>query len=86
MPTDAAAIAATTVWGYGGRGKAKVFATIPVQHCQQTATDTAWSVGDGPTLQGPIAAILLVLTGRAAGLSQLTGPGAVQLRHHIAHG
>ena len=85
MPTDAAAIAAATVWGYGGKGKAKVFATIPLQRCQLTATDTAWSVGDGPTLQGPIAAILLLLTGREVGLSQLVGPGAVQLRHQLAH-
>lgn len=41
-----------------------------------TATDMSWSFGDGPEVRGPIAALLLIATGRFVALSQLTGPGA----------
>ncbi|MEV6304712.1 maleylpyruvate isomerase family mycothiol-dependent enzyme [Actinoplanes sp. NPDC051861] len=41
-----------------------------------SATDTAWSFGAGPEVCGPIAALLLAVTGRTALLSRLEGPGA----------
>jgi uncharacterized protein (TIGR03083 family) len=44
------------------------------------ATDADWSVGSGSTVEGPIAALLLLVTGRTARLTELTGPGADQLR------
>jgi len=40
------------------------------------ATDCSWTAGAGQLVEGPIAAILLLLTGRNAALSQLSGPGA----------
>ncbi len=40
-----------------------------------TAVDTTWTVGDGADVRGPIAAMLLLLTGRPAALPQLTGDG-----------
>ena len=43
------------------------------------ATDCSWSAGDGLLVEGPIGAILLLLTGRPAGLAQLSGPGAREL-------
>ncbi len=43
------------------------------------ATDVGWVAGDGPAVRGPIAALLLVITGRPAGLAQLTGAGCVEL-------
>jgi len=43
------------------------------------ATDCDWSAGEGLVVEGPIAAILLLLTGRRAGLAQLSGPGALEL-------
>ena len=43
------------------------------------ATDCSWSAGDGLLVEGPIAAILLLLTGRRAALAQLSGPGAREL-------
>jgi len=43
------------------------------------ATDTSWTAGSGEGVQGPIAALLLVLTGRPAGLSHLHGEGAAAL-------
>lgn len=45
-----------------------------------TATDVDWAVGDGPTVEGPMAAILLLLTGRTVGVPELTGDGAGRLR------
>ncbi|GIE78223.1 hypothetical protein Aph02nite_41730 [Actinoplanes philippinensis] len=41
-----------------------------------TATDVTWSHGEGPEARGPIAALLLVATGRLIALPRLTGPGA----------
>ncbi|GIG68461.1 maleylpyruvate isomerase family mycothiol-dependent enzyme [Phytomonospora endophytica] len=39
------------------------------------ATDTDWSHGEGEELRGPIADLMLVATGRRAGLAALEGPG-----------
>jgi hypothetical protein len=36
--------------------------------------------GEGVLVEGPIAAILLLLTGRDAALAQLSGPGAARVR------
>jgi hypothetical protein len=38
--------------------------------------DTAAGVPAGPTLGGPIAALLLTIAGRTATLPELSGPGA----------
>ena len=43
------------------------------------ATDCSWSAGDGLLVEGPIAAILLLLTGRNAALPELSGPGAAEI-------
>lgn len=39
------------------------------------ATDLHWAVGNGPVVSGPGEALLLALTGRPGGLSELDGPG-----------
>lgn len=40
------------------------------------ATDTDWSAGTGTRVEGPMQALLLLLTGRAgAAMSALSGPG-----------
>jgi len=44
------------------------------------ATDCSWPAGDGQLVEGPIAAILLLLTARNVARSQLSGPGAGTLR------
>ena len=49
-----------------------------------TATDTGWSYGTGPEVRGPAMSLLLAMTGRAAGMSELTGDGAAALRERIA--
>lgn len=43
------------------------------------ATDVAWSTGDGPTVTGPAVSLLLAMTGRRAGLADLSGPGVSEL-------
>jgi uncharacterized protein (TIGR03083 family) len=83
MPTEPAAVAATTVWSCG-RGKARVFRSIPLRGFRLTATDTPWTVGDGPEISGPISAVLLLLTGRTVGLPRLAGEGASALRRQLA--
>jgi uncharacterized protein (TIGR03083 family) len=39
------------------------------------ATDVPWSTGDGPEVSGPLLSLILVMTGRAAASSELSGEG-----------
>ncbi|WP_147017792.1 maleylpyruvate isomerase family mycothiol-dependent enzyme, partial [Kocuria turfanensis] len=81
---EAAAVAADRVWSHRGRARGRVFADLPLGGHRFTATDVAWSVGEGPEARGPIVALLLLLTGRRAGLSRLSGDGAESLRRRLA--
>jgi uncharacterized protein (TIGR03083 family) len=45
-----------------------------------TATDTDFSTGSGPAVQGPALALLLAASGRKSALDELTGPGVDELR------
>lgn len=45
-----------------------------------SATDTTWAHGSGAAVSGPIASIILGMTGRKAGLDDLTGEGVDVLR------
>jgi uncharacterized protein (TIGR03083 family) len=87
VPVEAAVTAATRVWSYRasrlGRWKAGVFRRLPYESYRFTATDTSWSVGDGSEVHGPVLAILLVLTGRPAGLAHLAGEGADRLAEQL---
>jgi hypothetical protein len=49
-----------------------------------TATDTSWSAGQGPQVQGTMSALFLVCAGRVAALPQLTGPGAAALTARLS--
>jgi uncharacterized protein (TIGR03083 family) len=44
------------------------------------ATDTDWSHGDGPEVRGPIVSLLIAMTGRQAGLADLSGDGVALFR------
>jgi uncharacterized protein (TIGR03083 family) len=44
------------------------------------ATDLSWSSGAGPEVSGPMLALLMAMTGRAATLSELSGEGVPTLR------
>jgi hypothetical protein len=56
-----------------------VFRPVPYRSYRLFATDAEWAVGDGLEIHGPILAILLLLTGRTAGYTELAGPGAAAL-------
>lgn len=83
LPATAAAAAATEVWEQRGTAKARVFHDVPIGGFRITATDVPWSVGEGLEIQGPMTAILLLLTGRPATLPQLSGAGAESLRRQM---
>jgi uncharacterized protein (TIGR03083 family) len=44
------------------------------------ATDTAWTTGSGPKVEGPAQQLLLAVAGRRAALDHLTGEGLAILR------
>jgi uncharacterized protein (TIGR03083 family) len=75
MPAEAAMAAVDRVWPdlFPWRARRKL------SGFRFAATDCSWSAGEGVLVEGPIAAILLLLTGRNAALSQLSGPGATEL-------
>ncbi len=76
MPTDAAVVAADWIWS-----RPRMFhARTRFAGYRFVATDAEWVAGTGPEVTGPISALLLVLTGRPAGLASLSGSGADALR------
>lgn len=77
MPADAAAVAASRALSM--RWPPPPPSVKKMAGFRLTATDTSWSTGDGPTVRGPMAALLLVCCGRLAALPQLSGDGAAEL-------
>ncbi|WP_433307952.1 maleylpyruvate isomerase family mycothiol-dependent enzyme [Actinoplanes sp. CA-030573] len=70
-PTAAARAAADRVWDMGWPFRAR----RRLRGRRLIATDTDWSAGAGDEITGPIAALLLLLTGRTAtARPHLTGP------------
>lgn len=84
VPPTAVATAASRVWRDRGSWKAQVFQALPYDGHRLTATDTDWSVGEGPEVRGPVLALLLLLTGRPVVLPQLSGEGADALVERVA--
>ncbi|MET8876268.1 maleylpyruvate isomerase family mycothiol-dependent enzyme [Nocardia sp. NPDC004604] len=74
MPIDAARSALERVWTTNMAGCRKQLAGYHL-----VATDAKWTVGDGLTIEGPVAALLLLITGRRVGRDLLTGDGAARL-------
>jgi uncharacterized protein (TIGR03083 family) len=77
VPAGAAAEATRRMWTM--RFPPPFPATRIMREFRLTATDTDWAMGRGPEVHGPIAAIMLVSSGRLAALPALTGPGATEL-------
>jgi uncharacterized protein (TIGR03083 family) len=59
----------------GGRNRAKDLTL--------RATDVEWTAGSGPEVTGPLLSLVLAITGRSAGLADLSGPGVEALRSRI---
>ena len=76
----AATIAADRIWSTRHTWLGTVNRQLPLDGYRLVATDAEWSVGRGPEITGPIAALLLLVTGRAVALTRLEGDGAAQLR------
>ena len=47
------------------------------------STDTRWTLGDGAELHRPDVDLLLVASGRRAGLAALDGPGAAVVAERL---
>lgn len=47
---------------------------------RMSATDSDWSAGDGPSVEGPLASLILVMAGRKAPFEDLSGEGAQTLQ------
>lgn len=47
------------------------------------ATDVTWSAGDGPVVEGPAESLILAMSGRPAGLDDLTGKGMALLSSRV---
>jgi uncharacterized protein (TIGR03083 family) len=77
MPPVAAAAAADRAWSMGFPFRAR----RRLAGLELVATDHDWSVGRGARIEGPIAALLLLVTGRTtAAARQLSGPGLATLQ------
>jgi uncharacterized protein (TIGR03083 family) len=73
MPGEHVLPALEHVWRSSFYGARRRFADLRL-----VATDVEWSAGDGAEVRGPGGELLLVLTGRGAGLDGLDGPGVAQ--------
>lgn len=82
MPPEAAAIAASRVLSM--RVPPPLPSARKVAGFRLTATDTSWSVGEGPQVRGPMDALLLVCAGRLAALPRLSGDGAADLAARLS--
>ena len=65
-------------------GSQRIFGRRGPPAATLVATDLGWSHGSGPEVAGPAEACGLVLAGRAAGLTQLSGPGRDALVQWLA--
>jgi uncharacterized protein (TIGR03083 family) len=84
MPPSAAAVAASRVLSM--RWPPPMPAVRTAAGFRLTADDISWSAGKGPEVHGPMAAILLVCTGRLVALPQLSGTGAAELAARLSAG
>lgn len=70
-PVEAARTAASWAW----LRRFPFFPAWRLRGLRLVASDVDWERGDGLALRGPVESLLLVSTGRPAGLAELDGPG-----------
>ena len=80
MPVPTAVVAADRVWSSGRMFHAR----WRFSGYRFVATDVDWSAGQGALVTGPISGLLMLLTGRPAGLATLSGPGAQALQTAVS--
>ncbi|GAB2524146.1 maleylpyruvate isomerase family mycothiol-dependent enzyme [Nocardiopsis aegyptia] len=79
VPVGAARASLDRVWDMGWPFRAR----RRLRGLRLAATDTAWSRGEGPLVEGPAWALLMLLTGRTAALDRLGGPGTRALTERV---
>src|ERR1700760_1000163 len=67
--------AVTRVIGFYARSNLLIGGKRRVAGLTLRATDTDWSHGSGPAVEGPAMSLLMVTAGRRAHLEDLSGPG-----------
>ena len=72
VPAGPAAVAADRVWSRTFPFRAR----RRLAGLELVATDAPWRAGSGQRVEGPMAELLLLLTGRTGAVRDLTGPGA----------
>lgn len=79
-PTEAARTAADWAW----QRRFPFFPSRRLRGIRMVADDIAWERGKGPDLRGPIGSLLLLSTGRTAGLTDVAGPGLAVAQNRFA--
>jgi len=79
MPRAAAAAAAQRAWDLNWPFRVKK----RLNGFSLSATDHPWLVGEGPVVEGPVGALLMLVSGRHVVLPELSGPGAGALRARL---
>jgi uncharacterized protein (TIGR03083 family) len=80
MPHEPAKTCATRYWN-----RAFPFHARKKLHgLQLIATDTTWKAGEGAEIHGPISALLLLITGRPAAITHLSGNGLPELTTRLS--
>ena len=75
MPATAAAAAAEHIWRHAFPFQAR----RRLRGLELVATDAPWRAGSGVRVEGPIAALLLLVSGRPAATAEPAGPGTAKL-------
>lgn len=80
MPVPAATAAATRVWTMPWPMSTTFSPRRRLAGLRLVASDVDWTVGEGDVVEGPVQALLMVLTGRTAAVrDRLSGPGSSRL-------
>ncbi len=79
MPAEAAAVAAQRSWELNWPFRVRK----RLHGFSLAASDHPWSVGEGPRVEGPMRALLMLVAGRDVVLPELSGPGADALRARL---
>jgi uncharacterized protein (TIGR03083 family) len=80
VPVEPAMAAADRVWAMSFPFRAR----RRLAGRELVATDAPWRAGSGDRVEGPMGSLLLLLTGRAAALTDLSGPGTAGLAATVA--
>lgn len=81
MPVAPAVAAADRIWGQSFPFRSQ----RRLRGFELVATDAPWRAGSGVRVEGPMSALLLLVTGRPAALAELSGPGVAGLPARFPH-